>query len=143
MDITVRLGIPENLRGVQSDINRPEYATVIGGLIYAGNNLILVMRISRELMACLIKLIIGKRFLRKIRGGILMPLDFDVEIQQFANIKVIGIGGGNNAINRMIDAGLKRSRIYRRQHRCPGPLFIRAEKNTGRSKTDQRTGRGC
>jgi cell division protein FtsA len=36
LDITVRLGIPENLRGVQSDINRPEYATVIGGLIYAG-----------------------------------------------------------------------------------------------------------
>ncbi|NLO20522.1 MAG: cell division protein FtsZ [Syntrophomonadaceae bacterium] len=37
-----------------------------------------------------------------------MPLDFDVDIQQFANIKVIGIGGGgNNAINRMIDAGLK------------------------------------
>jgi cell division protein FtsA len=39
LDITVRLGIPENLRGVQSDINRPEYATVIGGLIYAGSNL--------------------------------------------------------------------------------------------------------
>ncbi|MGI5911659.1 MAG: cell division protein FtsZ [Syntrophomonadaceae bacterium] len=37
-----------------------------------------------------------------------MPLDFDVEMQQFANIKVIGIGGGgNNAINRMIEAGLK------------------------------------
>ncbi|MDD4569745.1 MAG: cell division protein FtsZ [Tepidanaerobacteraceae bacterium] len=35
-------------------------------------------------------------------------LDFDVELEQFANIKVIGIGGGgNNAINRMIDAGLK------------------------------------
>ncbi|WP_213975821.1 cell division protein FtsZ [Tepidanaerobacter acetatoxydans] len=35
-------------------------------------------------------------------------LDFDVEMEQFANIKVIGIGGGgNNAINRMIDAGLK------------------------------------
>lgn len=35
-------------------------------------------------------------------------LDFDVELDQFANIKVIGIGGGgNNAINRMIDAGLK------------------------------------
>ncbi|MGI6485021.1 MAG: cell division protein FtsZ [Tepidanaerobacteraceae bacterium] len=35
-------------------------------------------------------------------------LDFDVEIEQFADIKVIGIGGGgNNAINRMIDAGLK------------------------------------
>lgn len=37
-----------------------------------------------------------------------MPLDFDVEMQQFANIKVIGVGGGgNNAINRMIEAGLK------------------------------------
>lgn len=40
-------------------------------------------------------------------GGINV-LDFDVEMEQFANIKVIGIGGGgNNAINRMIDAGLK------------------------------------
>jgi len=40
-------------------------------------------------------------------GGINV-LDFDVEVEQFANIKVVGIGGGgNNAINRMIDAGLK------------------------------------
>lgn len=37
-----------------------------------------------------------------------MPLDFDVEMEQFADIKVIGVGGGgNNAINRMIEAGLK------------------------------------
>jgi cell division protein FtsZ len=37
-----------------------------------------------------------------------LPLDFDVEMQQFADIKVIGVGGGgNNAINRMIEAGLK------------------------------------
>ena len=37
-----------------------------------------------------------------------MPLDFDVEMQQYANIKVVGVGGGgNNAINRMIEAGLK------------------------------------
>ena len=35
-------------------------------------------------------------------------LDFDVEVEQFANIKVVGIGGGgNNAINRMIDSDLK------------------------------------
>ncbi|MBC2578999.1 cell division protein FtsZ [Clostridium sp. DJ247] len=35
-------------------------------------------------------------------------LDFDVELQQFANIKVIGCGGGgNNAVNRMIRDGLK------------------------------------
>lgn len=35
-------------------------------------------------------------------------LDFDVDIEQFASIKVIGVGGGgNNAVNRMISAGLK------------------------------------
>ncbi len=35
-------------------------------------------------------------------------LDFDMDLEQFANIKVIGVGGGgNNAVNRMIAAGLK------------------------------------
>ncbi|MBP2031578.1 cell division protein FtsZ [Clostridium algifaecis] len=35
-------------------------------------------------------------------------LDFDVDVQQFAQIKVIGCGGGgNNAVNRMITEGLK------------------------------------
>lgn len=40
-------------------------------------------------------------------GGIIV-LDFDVDDQQFAQIKVIGCGGGgNNAVNRMIIEGLK------------------------------------
>ncbi|OPX88362.1 MAG: Cell division protein FtsZ [Pelotomaculum sp. PtaB.Bin104] len=35
-------------------------------------------------------------------------LDFELDLDQFANIKVIGVGGGgNNAVNRMISAGLK------------------------------------
>jgi len=35
-------------------------------------------------------------------------LEFEIEMDQFANIKVIGVGGGgNNAVNRMIIAGLK------------------------------------
>jgi len=35
-------------------------------------------------------------------------LEFDVDMKQFAQIRVVGIGGGgNNAINRMIDSGLK------------------------------------
>jgi cell division protein FtsZ len=35
-------------------------------------------------------------------------LDFDVDVKQFAQIKVVGIGGGgNNALNRMIIEGLK------------------------------------
>jgi len=35
-------------------------------------------------------------------------LEFDIDVAQFAQIKVVGVGGaGNNAINRMIEAGLK------------------------------------
>ncbi|SES64802.1 cell division protein FtsZ [Natronincola peptidivorans] len=35
-------------------------------------------------------------------------LEFDVDMDQFAQIKVIGVGGGgNNAVNRMIEAELK------------------------------------
>lgn len=35
-------------------------------------------------------------------------LDLEIDLDQFANIKVIGVGGGgNNAVNRMINAGLK------------------------------------
>lgn len=38
----------------------------------------------------------------------MMMFGFDVEQQQYADIKVIGIGGGgSNAVNRMIEAGLK------------------------------------
>lgn len=34
--------------------------------------------------------------------------DFDVDVDQYAKIKVVGVGGGgNNAVNRMIDAGLR------------------------------------
>lgn len=34
--------------------------------------------------------------------------EFDVDVEQFARIKVIGVGGGgNNAVNRMIEAGVK------------------------------------
>ncbi|WP_026485538.1 cell division protein FtsZ [Caldanaerobius polysaccharolyticus] len=35
-------------------------------------------------------------------------IEFDVDMEQFAHIKVIGVGGGgNNAVNRMISEGLK------------------------------------
>ncbi len=35
-------------------------------------------------------------------------LEFDIDIEQFAQIRVIGVGGGgNNAVNRMITAGLR------------------------------------
>ncbi|MBP2662355.1 MAG: ftsZ [Firmicutes bacterium] len=35
-------------------------------------------------------------------------LEFDMDLDQFASIKVIGVGGGgNNAVNRMIGAGLQ------------------------------------
>ncbi len=35
-------------------------------------------------------------------------LEFDIDVEQFAQIKVIGVGGGgNNAVNRMIDSNLR------------------------------------
>lgn len=35
-------------------------------------------------------------------------LEFDMDLEQYAEIKVIGVGGGgNNAVNRMISAGLR------------------------------------
>ena len=35
-------------------------------------------------------------------------LDFDIDHDEFAKIKVVGVGGGgNNAVNRMINAGVK------------------------------------
>lgn len=41
------------------------------------------------------------------KGGIIL-LDFEVDMQELTNIKVIGCGGGGgNAVNRMIVAGLK------------------------------------
>ena len=34
--------------------------------------------------------------------------DFDIEVEEFAKIKVVGVGGGgNNAVNRMIDSGVR------------------------------------
>jgi cell division protein FtsZ len=40
-------------------------------------------------------------------GGIEM-FDFDIDVEQFAKIKVYGVGGGgNNAVNRMIDSGVR------------------------------------
>jgi cell division protein FtsZ len=35
-------------------------------------------------------------------------IEFDIEMEQFASIKVVGIGGGgSNAVNRMIAAGCR------------------------------------
>ena len=35
-------------------------------------------------------------------------IEFDIDVEQFAQIKVVGVGGGgNNAVNRMISAGLR------------------------------------
>ena len=43
----------------------------------------------------------------RVEGGFLV-LEFDIDVEQFAQIKVIGVGGGgNNAVNRMIESNLK------------------------------------
>ena len=43
-----------------------------------------------------------------LKGGYSMPLELDLNNGNFAKIKVIGVGGGgNNAVNRMVDFGLQ------------------------------------
>src|SRR6056297_3385725 len=42
-----------------------------------------------------------------LNGEGILVFDIGTEIEQFANIKVVGVGGGgNNAVNRMIEEGL-------------------------------------
>ena len=41
-----------------------------------------------------------------------MPFEFDDNFETGVNIKVIGVGGGgNNAVNRMIEAGIKSAKF--------------------------------
>jgi cell division protein FtsZ len=47
-------------------------------------------------------------YIRKRLKGVTGMLEFDIDMDNFARIKVVGVGGGgNNAVNRMIDAGLR------------------------------------
>jgi cell division protein FtsA len=39
MNIPVRLGVPENVRGLPAEMNRPQNAVALGGLIYGSNNI--------------------------------------------------------------------------------------------------------
>ena len=49
----------------------------------------------------------GTQVVRMTKGDFDL-LEFDIDMEQFAQIKVIGVGGGgNNAVNRMIAAGLR------------------------------------
>ena len=45
----------------------------------------------------------------------------------FTEVKIVGVGGGGgNAVNRMIEAGVPRRRVHRRQHRRPGAGAVAA-----------------
>ena len=46
----------------------------------------------------------------------------ETEINNYlAVIKVVGVGGGGtNAVNRMIEEGIRRRRVCCHQHRCSG-----------------------
>ena len=48
-------------------------------------------------------------------------------METFARIKVIGVGGGGqNAVNRMIEEGHRGRGIHLHQHRCAGPGLSKA-----------------
>ncbi len=71
-------------------------------------------------------------------------LEFQIEDQQsFASIKVIGVGGaGNNAVNRMVDAGLKGVEfIAVNTDRRPLTMCKASTTDSDRRKADQGPGR--
>jgi len=67
---------------------------------------------------------------------------FNEEARNDARIKVIGVGGGgNNAVNRMIDSGMEHIESLC-QHRFAGSAdFARRHQDSTRSQADQRTRR--
>lgn len=65
-------------------------------------------------------------------------LEFDTDLNQFAEIKVIGVGGGgNNAVNRMITAGLQGVDFVTVNTDSQALQLSRAGKSTNRDKIDQ------
>ena len=57
-----------------------------------------------------------------------------------ARIKVIGVGGGGgNAVNRMIEAGIQGRRVHRREHRPAGSERIKgSDEDPARRQIDPR-----
>ena len=61
-----------------------------------------------------------------------------------AVIKVVGVGGGGtNAVNRMVDAGLRGRRVHRGEHRRPGARDVRRRHQAATSATSSRKGLGA
>lgn len=57
---------------------------------------------AKEIAACVWNTLVSTT------RGLKQVFEFDTDNNQFANIKVVGVGGGgSNAVNRMIEAGLK------------------------------------
>ena len=53
--------------------------------------------------------------------GKIVSSEIESEAKGFTEIKIVGVGGGgNNALNRMIEAGSPGRGLHRREHRRPG-----------------------
>lgn len=73
-----------------------------------------------------------------------MSYELDNDFQEVTKIKVIGVGGGGgNAVNRMVQAGLKGIDLIAVNTDKQTLAFSKAtQKNSNRRKADQRPGRG-
>ena len=116
--LPARVAVPRSFEGMPEQLSQPEYATVVGLLLYGA-------RARRQAAAEAghirrkIEKYVRRRMMRKtpagqghfFAGGTEMAKDagirisFSEEVNQGAKIKVIGVGGGGcNAVNRMIRA---------------------------------------
>jgi len=73
-----------------------------------------------------------------------LRISFKRRSRNDARIKVIGVGGGgNNAVNRMIDSGMENIEIHRREYRSASPTYVaRRHQNSVGREAYQRAGRG-
>ena len=65
-------------------------------------------------------------------------IEFDINMDQFAQIRVVGVGGGgNNAVNRMIEFGLKGVEFIAINTDKQALLNSQPSRNSNRRKIDQ------
>ena len=113
LQLPVRIGYPAGVGGLADVVHDPQYSTSVGLVLQAARNRQEGMVMEEDPLLGEFGAgfdLGGKKwhdFAAELEEGHRV-LDFENELVPLANIKVIGVGGGgNNAVNRMIAAGLK------------------------------------
>ena len=135
--LPVRIGVPTTIGGLTDAVKQPAYATAVGLVLFGAERRRRAasqrpqrrQRIRQALDVVHVDLELGAISGPECHNSTHSTEDLDSQWltrttfhapkpEHAATIKVLGIGGGGcNAVNRMIEAGLERRRLLRDQHR--------------------------